>query len=168
MKKLLSVVLFLLLNACSQSSSQSPVDSVQSEKQSAKEVKSNTKQELKIEPPQGNEAVKVGSATELFAQKGHNVWIEDNGIVVKLLKDDNSGARHQKFLVKVNDRITLLIAHNIDLAPRIEDLVVGDKVAFHGQYVYNPKGGVVHWTHLDPNHGHSGGGYILHHEKVYQ
>ncbi len=120
-----------------------------------------------IDKPLSEESVRAESAAKLYAQKARDVAISDIGTVVKILKDDNKGARHQKFLVIVSDSITLLFAHNIDLAPRISDIAIGDKVEFHGEYVYNPKGGVVHWTHKDPNGGHRGG-YILHRGIVYQ
>jgi hypothetical protein len=65
------------------------------------------------------------------------------------LPDDNKGSRHQKFLVTISDQQTLLFAHNIDLAERIDDLKVGDTVNLEGICI-NPKGGVMHWTHHDP------------------
>ena len=77
--------------------------------------------------------------------------------MVKLLAEDNEGSRHQKFLLKMPAGYTVLIAHNIDLAPRLDGLQVGDSVQFKGEYVWNPKGGVVHWTHRDPNGGHPAG-----------
>ncbi|MDP2194141.1 MAG: DUF3465 domain-containing protein, partial [Alphaproteobacteria bacterium] len=55
----------------------------------------------------------------------------------------------------------------IDLALRIDDLQVGDWVQFRGEYVYNQKGGVVHWTHLDPQNGHEAG-WIKHRGITYQ
>lgn len=81
------------------------------------------------------------------------------GTVIKVLKDDNEGSRHQKFLVKIDNypNITLLIAHNIDLAPRIEGIQAKNPIRFYGEYIYNYKGGVVHWTHRDPASRHQDG-----------
>ncbi len=56
----------------------------------------------------------------------------------------------KNFILKLNSGQTLLVAHNIDLAPRIPNLQVGDSVEFYGEYEWNKKGGVLHWTHKDP------------------
>ncbi len=104
---------------------------------------------------------------DAYARKLSDVWLEGQGEVVKLLADDNKGARHQKFLVSISNGKTLLFAHNIDLAPRIDDLKVGDTISFRGEYVYNPKGGVMHWTHHDPK-GQQAGGWIILNGKTYQ
>jgi hypothetical protein len=97
---------------------------------------------------------------QAFAKKQSDVQVSGEGVVVKLLADDTKGAQHQKFLVKINPRQTLLFAHNIDLAARVP-LQVGDAVSFSGEYVYNPKGGVVHWTHHDPRGQHAAGWIML-------
>lgn len=104
---------------------------------------------------------------DAYTRKLSDVWLEGEGEVVKLLADDHKGARHQKFLVKVSNDKTLLFAHNIDLAPRIEGLKVGDNIRFKGEYVYNPKGGVMHWTHHDPQ-AKIEGGWIKHNGQTYQ
>lgn len=88
------------------------------------------------------------SVIQAFENKKSDIFVEGYGIVKKLLPDDNKGSRHQKFLVTISPEQTLLFAHNVDLAP-VVPLSVGDAVQFRGEYVYNPKGGVVHWTHRD-------------------
>jgi Protein of unknown function (DUF3465) len=104
---------------------------------------------------------------QAFKQRKSNVQVEGKGEVVKILADDNSGLRHQKFLVKISPEQTLLFAHNLDLAPRIDQLAIGDTIEFKGEYVYNPKGGIVHWTHKDPKGEHQAG-WIKHNGKVYE
>ena len=79
------------------------------------------------------------------------------GVVVRVLPDDNVGSRHQRFILRLASGQTLLIAHNIDIASRIEALKSGDRVEFYGQYESNPEGGVIHWTHHDPNGNHVSG-----------
>ncbi|MGZ4959926.1 MAG: DUF3465 domain-containing protein [Methylomonas sp.] len=93
--------------------------------------------------------------------------IQGQAIVVKQLKDDDRGSRHQRFLVRTRLGQTLLIAHNTDLAPRIADLKEGDSVEFFGEYEWNNKGGVIHWTHRDPGERHVSG-WIRHAGRVYQ
>ena len=87
-----------------------------------------------------------------FAAIDSGEWVEASGIVIKLLKDDNEGSRHQRFIVDLRNDQTFLIAHNIDLAPRIP-LAVGDRLKFRGMYESNDLGGLVHWTHHDPMGG---------------
>ena len=92
-----------------------------------------------------------------FEQHAGNVQVEGEGRVTKLLPDDNSGRRHQRFIVQLASGQTILIAHNIDLAPRVPSLRVGESIAFRGEYEWNPEGGVVHWTHRDPAGRHPAG-----------
>ena len=89
------------------------------------------------------------------------------GVVVRVLFDDNVGSRHQRFILRLASGQTLLIAHNIDIASRIETLSSGDRVEFHGQYEANPEGGVIHWTHHDPGGNHVSG-WLKHNGMVYQ
>jgi hypothetical protein len=92
---------------------------------------------------------------------------ESDGTVVRVLSDDNEGSRHQRFIVRLASGRTVLIAHNIDLAPRVERLSEGDTVSFSGEFEENEQGGVVHWTHHDPAARHVGG-WIRHRDRTYQ
>ena len=100
-----------------------------------------------------------------FDARDSGTWVEVSGIVIKLLRDDNEGSRHQRFIVDLRNGQTLLIAHNIDLAPRIP-IGVGDRLKIRGMYEWNDLGGLVHWTHHDPM-GVEDGGYIVCRRRTY-
>lgn len=105
--------------------------------------------------------------TRAFETQADGVQVEGAGTVVKVLKDDNDGSRHQRFIVQVDSGMTVLIAHNIDLAPRVSPLNEGDAVSFNGEYAWNAKGGVIHWTHHDPRGLHPAG-WIRHDGRLFQ
>ena len=116
-------------------------------------------------------AATAGSASDplqqAIARRQSDIQVRGEGTVIRLLRDDNEGSRHQKFILRLPSGDSLLIAHNIDLAPRIDGLERGDTVAFYGEYEWNERGGVVHWTHHDPNGRHVGG-WLKHEGKIYQ
>lgn len=103
----------------------------------------------------------------LYENKISNVQVNGSGVVIWILPDDLEGSKHQKFIVKLKSGITLLIAHNIDIAPKIETLAINDLVEFYGEYEWNAKGGLVHWTHSDPKGIHENG-WLKHRGKKYQ
>lgn len=82
-------------------------------------------------------------------------WTTVQGTVVKNLRDDREGNPHQRFLLEITPGITLLVAHNIDLAKRVP-VREGSQVTVSGEYVWNNRGGILHWTHHDPR-GRQGG-----------
>ena len=92
-----------------------------------------------------------------IADRRSGYQVHGSGIVVRRLSDDNDGSRHQRFIVRIGSGQTLLIAHNIDLAPRVAGLKTGDEVSFFGEYEWNERGGVIHWTHHDPRSQHVDG-----------
>jgi hypothetical protein len=102
-----------------------------------------------------------------FDEQKSGVQVQGEGVVSRLLADDNDGSRHQRFILTLSSGQTILIAHNIDLAPRIATLKSGDSVAFNGVYEWNAKGGVVHWTHHDPGGRHEAG-WLKHAGQTYQ
>jgi hypothetical protein len=104
---------------------------------------------------------------QAYHDKQSNIQVQGVGKVSRVLPDDNNGTRHQKFLLKLPSKLTLLIAHNIDLAKKIDNLKEGDEVEFYGEYEWNNKGGVVHWTHHDPSKKHKDG-WLKHKNVIYK
>lgn len=93
------------------------------------------------------------------------VMVQLDARVVKILPDDTYGDQHQRFIIAIDNMRspirTVLIAHNIDLAPRVP-VERGSVARFYGQYEWNERGGLLHWTHHDPSNWREGGWIELH------
>jgi hypothetical protein len=96
-------------------------------------------------------------AAKAFADEADGRLISVQGTVDRLMSDDRDGSTHQRFVLRTASGQTLMVAHNIDLAPRLDGLRRGDTVALYGEYVWNNKGGLMHWTHHDPSGRHTAG-----------
>jgi hypothetical protein len=87
---------------------------------------------------------------ELVRVKATDAWVVAAGRVERLLEDDNVTAdgsdRHQRFLIKTDDGLTVLISHNIDTSARVP-LRLGDRVTLRGEYEWTDRGGTIHFTH---------------------
>ncbi|MEO8543123.1 MAG: DUF3465 domain-containing protein [Betaproteobacteria bacterium] len=104
---------------------------------------------------------------DAFRAQRSGVQVIGEGVVNAVLADDTQGSRHQRFVLRLASGQTVLVSHNIDLAPRIAGLVKGATVGFSGVYEWNAKGGVVHWTHRDPAGRHTPG-WLRHSGQTYQ
>lgn len=133
------------------------------------ETPTKTLPKVPVEAPKGKAADDGYSIVKsLFDAGTSDTWIECAGEVVHILPTDNYGSRHQQFLVQVGGKITLKIAHNIDLA-EVVPIAKGDWVSMKGEYEWNDKGGVLHWTHHNPNPNPvKPGGWIEHKGVVYE
>ncbi len=116
--------------------------------------------------PAGTGAADDSALVSAIANRESDVQVTGTGEVIKLLGDDTRGSRHQRFLVRIDSGDVILVAHNIDLAPRLDALREGDTIAFNGEFEWNDKGGVVHWTHRDPR-GHHVDGWLRHDGNTY-
>jgi hypothetical protein len=123
--------------------------------------------EQHVATDQGAEAYPGTNVARPAEQWRSGQQVRSQGEVIRILSDDNDGSRHQRFILRLSSGRTLLIAHNIDLAPRVASLRTGDTVAFYGQYESNDKGGVIHWTHHDPQGRHADG-WLEHNGRRYQ
>ncbi len=106
-------------------------------------------------------------ADSAFSARRSDQIMTVEGMVVHILADDNEGSRHQRFLLELPSGLTLKISHNIDLAPRIGGLRKNTRARVHGEYEWNDKGGVIHWTHHDPK-GWREGGWIEYDGRRYE
>jgi len=102
-----------------------------------------------------------------FGARESDVQVVGTGVVSRLLADDLDGSAHQRFVLRLAGGHTILVAHNIDLAPRLAELQIGDEVAFNGEYEWNARGGVLHWTHHDPTGRHAPG-WLRHQGRTYE
>jgi ABC-type glycerol-3-phosphate transport system substrate-binding protein len=107
----------------------------------------------------GGGAAGTGDAAlaRAFEAQASDLEVEGRGTVVRVLADDDEGARHQRFVIRLDSGQTLLVAHNIDVAPRVDGLAEGDVIAFRGVYEWSAEGGTVHWTHRDRAGVHAAG-----------
>lgn len=103
-----------------------------------------------------------------YQNQRSDVMVENvSGVVEAILPDDLEDSRHQRFIIRLATGNTVLIVHNIDLAARINSLREGDTVSVKGEYEWNERGGLIHWTHHDPRGRHEGG-WIDHNSLRYQ
>ncbi len=76
---------------------------------------------------------------------------------------------HEGFLVRLNGAaahgLTVRVEDNVDITGPIP-LATGDDVEVRGEYLYDPRGGLIHFTHHDPRARHAGG-YVRVRDKVY-
>ena len=102
------------------------------------------------------DAAEVAKLLAAVRNRESDVLVRVPAVVVKTLPDDENPPRHQRFLIAVGDAAPILVAHNIDLAPRVP-IAKNDRVEVHGEFEWNDKGGVIHWTHRDPARRHRDG-----------
>ncbi|MBC7465045.1 MAG: DUF3465 domain-containing protein [Bdellovibrio sp.] len=69
--------------------------------------------------------------------------------VIKKLKDDNQGIRHQKWLVQSPAGQIILFVHNLELCQPL-DIEKNDMVQLAGEFKWTDKGALIHWAHFDP------------------
>jgi hypothetical protein len=93
-----------------------------------------------------------------FQQHRSAVEVTADGTVIRQLPDSTGpSAAHERFIIRLRSGgLTLLIDHNLAIAPRVP-VRAGDHVIVHGEYIWNAQGGLIHFTHHDPQGRHEGG-----------
>ena len=158
---------YLGFNSESNTKTQTTPTEYSSQQSQAPNQSKNDAESFVNQQSKGKDSQGVATIAQAYQQKRGDVQVQASGRVKALLRDDNEGSRHQKFILELENGQTVLVAHNIDLAPRIDDLKKGDLVEFNGEYEYSDKGGVIHWTHRDPQNRHEHG-WLKHNGKIYE
>jgi hypothetical protein len=102
-----------------------------------------------------------------FANHRSKVEVTADGIVVRLFPDrQSSTGTHEQFIIRLTSQNqTVEIEHDISIGKRVP-VAQGDEVIVHGEYIWNAQGGLIHFTHHDPQATHEGG-YIIDDGKTY-
>lgn len=108
-----------------------------------------------------------GAIVQDYQQHRSQVEVTADGTVERVLSDQGGpSGPHERFIIRLfAGDLTVLIDHNLSLAPRVP-VQVGDRVIVHGEYVWNAQGGLIHFTHHDPQGTHEGG-FIEDHGQTY-
>ena len=93
-----------------------------------------------------------------YAEKRSSIEVTADGSVTSVLADDSGpSGTHQRFIIRLaGSAQTVLVENNLTIGQRAP-VVPGADVRVHGEYVWNDKGGLIHFTHHDPAHSHEGG-----------
>jgi hypothetical protein len=153
MKNLLILTLVLsYLVACSVSKSDSDVPGVDTNRNTNSNQNTNSLDSL-LTP--------ISAVESAFTNKSQDLSVVVKGAVTSLLSDDTEGDKHQRFIISLSNKQTLLITHNIDIGTRVTGVKVSSVVYVHGDYIWNDQGGLIHWTHHDPMGKHEDGWIVF-------
>ena len=136
-------------------------------------ITSNSCQKDSISPPsQSSSALDslltpISEINAIYANHDSDVEVTVKGNITEILGDDTVGGKHQRFIIQMSNGQTILITHNIDIAPRVVGITTGSLVYIHGEYIWNNQGGIIHWTHHDPTGVHESG-WIIFGDNKYQ
>jgi hypothetical protein len=101
-----------------------------------------------------------------FEQRSAGAELTAIGTVDRVLSDETGpSGPHERFFLQLPSGMTVLIEPNLSIAPRVP-VAVGSAVTVHGEYVSNAEGGLLHFTHHDPDRSHEGG-YVLYGGRRY-
>jgi hypothetical protein len=114
----------------------------------------------------------TSNAAVYDAWRAHRSYVQvtATGSVARVLgtRVGPSGA-HTGFLLHLRGSegggLTVRVETNVDITGPIA-VQAGDDVAVRGEYIYDPRGGIIHYTHHDPRGRHPGG-YVRVGGRVY-
>ena len=112
-----------------------------------------------------------GAVYEAWRTQRSHVEVTADGSVARILgtRRGPSGA-HEGFLLHLRGSagrgLTVRVESNVDLTGPIP-LRAGQAATVRGEYIYDSRGGLIHYTHLDPRGRHAAG-YVRVEGRIYQ
>jgi hypothetical protein len=104
------------------------------------------------------------------AQRSHLEVVAAGSVARVLGSRHGPSGEHEGFLLHLRGAgghgLTVRVEDNEDITGPIP-LQAGDDVELRGEYIYDSRGGIIHYTHHDPRFRHPGG-YVKVGGKVYQ
>jgi hypothetical protein len=99
-----------------------------------------------------------------------HVEVTASGSVARVLGERaGPSGLHEGFLVHLRGAdghgLTVRVEDNVDVTGHIP-LRTGDDVVVRGEYIYDTRGGLIHYTHHDPR-GHHSSGYVRVNGRLY-
>jgi hypothetical protein len=91
-----------------------------------------------------------------FQHRNSNLLVETEATVVRIYPDIEDTRTYQQFRVRLPNGHELMVMHDLDQALRVP-LDVNDAIRLRGEYDWTSRGGVIHWTHDDPERKREGG-----------
>jgi hypothetical protein len=91
-----------------------------------------------------------------WENKEFNVLVEVTGRVALVLPDEHYVTVSQQFLMDLENGHRVLVSHDLKAASRVP-VAVSNTVKVRGEFDWTPDGGIIHWTHKDPDGTREGG-----------
>ena len=112
-----------------------------------------------------------GAVYDAWRAGRSHIEVIANGSVARMLGTHRGrSGNHEGFLLHLSGSagrgLTVRVEDNVDLTGPIP-LSEGQDVVVRGEYIFDERGGIVHYTHRDPRGRHISG-YVLVDGKFYQ
>jgi hypothetical protein len=112
-----------------------------------------------------------GAVYDAWRTGRSHVEVTASGSVARLLGErEGPSGRHLGFILHLSGSagrgLSVRVEDNLDLTGEIP-IGEGESVTVRGEYIYEPAGGLIHYTHKDPRGRHDAG-YVQASGRIYQ
>ena len=118
----------------------------------------------------GTDTVSNAAIYDAWRSGQSHLEVTASGSVARVLGLRNGpSGEHEGFLLHLRGAeghgLTVRVEDNTDITGPM-DVHAGDDAVVRGEYIYDPRGGIIHYTHHDPR-GHHVSGYVRVNGRTY-